>query len=131
MYKDFDAVRQLAHDVRGYTIHRRGLMGLGGRFVDLHVRVPTELTETKMFTPEYCQELGRELSGLDAKLFQDYVLALFDTVSDGGIVGAGGVVEDGQVFFAIPSIDLALFAVLRSTLFSVVTGNYMSKLYSL
>ena len=127
MYVDLEAVQHLNLSIQGRTVHRRGIRGLGGRFCDLHLRVSEAMFGTEKFPPHYCQQLGSELALLDAKVFQDYLLTLFNSVTDVSIVGTGNVVAPEQIFLAMPSTDGRLFTVLRSSLLSVITGNYMCK----
>ena len=117
----------LSNDIRGRSIHRRGITGIGGRFFDFHARVPTKLVETHSFNPSYCQALGCEFSNLDPKIFQDYLVTLFDAVGDDDVVGSNHVIRDSRIFLATPDQDTRLFDVLRNTLLSVCIGNYMSK----
>ena len=127
MYKDYAAIHHLSGEIRGRSIHRRGLSGPNGRFTDLHVRVPTKLIQGELFSPQYCQMLGEELSGLDVKLYQSYLTTLYGSVGEPTIVGAGNTVRENQIYLATPDEDGRLFEVLRNTLLSVVINNYMSK----
>ena len=129
MFVDFEAVQRLSRDVRGTTLHRRGLTGFGGRFVDLHVRLPSHLHGSETFTPDYCLQLGVELSNMDVQLYRDFILALFNAVRDEEIMGPGTTVRDNQIFLAEPSDDARLFSVLRGSLLSVVVNNFMSEYF--
>ena len=129
MFRDFEAIQRLTQQIQGRTLHRRGLSGLGGRFCDIHVRCPDILYGTEKFPAEYCQLLGSELSSLDVKLYQDYILTLFNTVENADVVGAGNAVAPGQIFLAVPSIDDRLFTVLKTEMLSVIYGNLMSEFF--
>ena len=127
MYKDYAAIHRLSGDLKGRSIHRRGLSGPNGIFTDVHVRVPTKLIQGDLFIPSYCQLLGEELSGLDGKLFQDYLAVLRNSVLEATVVGVGNIVRENQVYMAVPAEDGRLFEILRNTLLSVVINNFMSK----
>ena len=126
MYLDFAAVQRLSNGPSSRTAHRRGLR-IHGKFYDVHMRSKTDVAEESSFTPEYCYHLGMELAGLDFSIFQDFILALFNGISNPDIVGEDGIVEDGRIFMATESSDLRLFEVLRNTLLSVILNNYMSE----
>ena len=127
MYKDYAAIHRLSGELKGRSIHRRGLSGPNGIFTDVHVRVATKLIQGDLFTPTYCQLLGEELSGLDGKLFQDYLSVLRNSVTEATVVGVGNIVRENQVYMAVPDEDGRLFEVLRNTLLSVVINNFMSE----
>ena len=127
MFKDFAAVHRLSTEIKGKSIHRRGMNSATGRFTDLHIRVPTKLLRDDIFTPHYCQLLGEELSNLDGQLFQGYLSTLFKSTAEATVVGVGNVVRENQVYLVTPEDDGRLFEVLRNTLFSVVLNNFMSK----
>ena len=71
--------------------------------------------------------MGEELSGLDGKLFQDYLAVLRNSVTEATVVGVGNIVRENQVYMAVPAEDGRLFEILRNTLLSVVINNFMSK----
>ena len=127
MFLDFAAVQSLSSGPASRTSHRRGLR-IGGKFYDVHFRSRTDLTDGSSFTPEYCHLLGQELASLDFSIFQDFILALFNAVTNSEVVGDDDVVADGRIFMAFESADLRLFEVLRNTLLCVVLNNLMSKL---
>ena len=127
MYRDFDAVKRLTDDIRGKSIHRRGICNKNGRFFDLHCRLSTQLMAGDIFVPQYCQQLGQELSGLDMKPFQEYLSLLLKSVAEPAVVGAGQVARDNQIFLVTPADDLRLFDVLRNTILTSILNNYMSK----
>ena len=129
MFKDFEAVTMLSTDIQGHSIHRRGISGPGGRFFDFHARVPTRLMDGTKFTPIYCQSLGCELSNLDVKLFQEYLVLLFDSVGDLNVIGPNNVIRDPRIFLVTPDHDTRLFDALRNSLLAVCIGNYMSELF--
>ena len=132
MYKDFAAIHRLNGDIKGRSIHRRGLNSPSGKFTDLHIRMPTRLLQSDdVFSPIYCQQLGEELSGLDGQLFQSYLSVLYSSVSEGTVVGAANVVRDNQIYLVTPEEDGRLFELLRNTIFSVVINNFMSKFFPL
>ena len=127
MFTDIEAVQKLNRSIQGRSVHRRGLVGLSGKFVDCHVRIPNYLLGGERFPTDYCQQLGIEMSQLDAKLFQDFLLKLFTSVADDAIMGNGRSARSDQIYLVLPSSDGRLFSALRSCLFSVVVGNMMSK----
>ena len=130
MFRDFAAVQNLSNGPVSRTVHRRGLRA-HGKFYDLHMRSRTEVADESSFSSDYCFHLGQELASLDFSIFQDFVLALFNGISNPEVVGADEVVEEGRIFMVADSADLRLFEVLRNTLLSVVLNNYMSKFFVL